>query len=224
MNYGIKLLVLQNMIACGYLSKARWNPQNTSIKAHLQHGLTVKQNPKSPGTLCPCEYSLSSSLLLFPSFSGSFPHFCHVWELISWVLFFSVAMTAAGDTGIVPVRPYYSTLILVWIRGLPFFFFVLFCFPAKIKNMLTLFLSLQRRHILHVVSVCLLGNEMPNKSVLEHHLMGKVMYLLKTTFLAFSRKPDLQQWLGNLPKPHTNILFSDGLPGTLCSIDILLHF
>lgn len=153
----------------------------------------------------------------------------------SRVLSSSLAMTAAGDTGIVPVSPYHSALAVVCVRGLSlscgffvwfglmsfFFFFFLSCKGETHEHF---FEPAEETQPSCHIRVCLLENEMPNKSVLEHHLMGKVMYWLRTMFLAFSRKPDLQQWLGKLPKPHTNILFPDGLPSTLCSIDILIHF
>lgn len=71
--YGLKLLVLQNMLACCYLSKALRDPQKTSIQADLQHGYTVKQNHESPGTLSPWKCSLPSPLLLLPPVLDSFP-------------------------------------------------------------------------------------------------------------------------------------------------------
>lgn len=73
--------------------------------------------------------ALPTLFRLFSTSAESAPR--HVWELISWVLSCSVAMTTGGDTGTVPGSPSHSTLTLVWVRGLPFSFFFFFCFPAK---------------------------------------------------------------------------------------------
>lgn len=66
-NMVFKLLVLQNMIACFYLSKVLWNPQNTTEWSHCEAELQTSWDSVSLGV--PSAF-LTSAL---PAFSGSFP-------------------------------------------------------------------------------------------------------------------------------------------------------
>lgn len=235
MKYSVKLLVLQNMLACCYLSKALWDPRKTSIKADVQHGYTVKHNHKCPGTLSPCKCSLPSPLLLLPPFfnlfsttAGSDPH--HLWEL-SLLFSFSVAVTAAGDTGCVPGSPSHSTLALVWVRGLPFPIFF-FLFLQRINNLSSTFWSFWKAHVTLAcrghVSLVLYQTELVCwRMKCPINLSSSTIWWGKSCIdwghvFHFFRKPHLQQWLGNLPNPHTDFLFPAELPSTPCSIGILL--
>lgn len=81
---------------------------------------------------------------LFSTTAGSDPH--HFWEL-SRLFSFSVAVTAAGDTGCVPGSPSHSTLALVWVRDLPFPIFFFFLFLQRRNNFSSAFWSFWKAHV-----------------------------------------------------------------------------
>lgn len=217
------------MIACFYLSKAL-EIHRIQASRHISSIVTLLNRITNLLELrVLVSNPLPSSLLLFPPFSGSFPLLLNQTLALSGNWFLGTLLFRSNDSSRGHRRCSSGPLSFNSHSDLgqrfAFAFYLFFFLPSlQRKNTWALFLSLQRRHPSCCIRVCLLENEMPNKSVLEHHLMGKVMYWRRTTLLAFSRKPNLQQWLGNLPKPHTNILFPDGLPSTLCSTDILMHF
>lgn len=227
MNYGLKLLVLQNTLARCYLLKAFWDPQNRSIKADLQHGYAVKQKSQISWDSCsPCKCSLPSSLLLLPPFSGSFPlllgqTLIASGKLLSWVFSFSVAMTAAGDTELCPRLPFSvnSCSGLGQRFAFSYLFFFFFLFLQRKNKFNSTFWSFLKAHLPLAcrgdVSFMLYQREFVCwRMKCPINLSSSTTWWGKSCIdrghaFHFFRKPHLQQWLGNSPNPQTIFLFPD---------------